>query len=431
MPRIHQLKEQRAALHEQQKALLTNENGFSAEDEAKFDEIDADIEAIGEEIQKIESRQKQVAERDKAFGKADSKTQDFLNDKNRRKQEEAEGELLDLFADFDLGNRSESLNEVANSGANRALRAEYDNWLATGIEGNLRHTNQGEGGALVMPEQYIARLIQNVDDMVYIRSLATIISLKSSRSIGAPTRDTDADDAEWTSELDTGSDDEGLTFGKRKMTPSPLAKRIRVSRDLLRINEINAEAIVRQRLAYKFGVAQENGFMTGSGSNQPLGLFTASTDGISTSRDVSTGNTSSAITADGLIEAKYSLKPQYMMSSSLRWIFHRSAIKNIRKLRYTDGDEHFVWKPGLKDQSDTILEVPFIMSEFAPSTFTTGLYVGMIGDFSNYWIVEVLQYELQRLVELYAASNQVGFIGRSWVDGAPVLEEAFARVKLA
>ena len=39
--------------------------------------------------------------------------------------------------------------------------------------------------------------------------------------------------------------------------------------------------------------------------------------------------------------------------------------------------------------------------------------------------------QIQRLVELYAATNQVGFIGRMELDGMPVLEEAFVRVKLA
>jgi hypothetical protein len=37
---------------------------------------------------------------------------------------------------------------------------------------------------------------------------------------------------------------------------------------------------------------------------------------------------------------------------------------------------------------------------------------------------------VQRLTELYAETNQVGLIGRMEADGMPVLEEAFARVKL-
>jgi len=39
--------------------------------------------------------------------------------------------------------------------------------------------------------------------------------------------------------------------------------------------------------------------------------------------------------------------------------------------------------------------------------------------------------EVQRLTELYARTNQIGFIGRLKTDGMPVTEEAFARVKLA
>jgi hypothetical protein len=58
------------------------------------------------------------------------------------------------------------------------------------------------------------------------------------------------------------------------------------------------------RLAYKFGVTQEKAYLTGDGNQKPLGVFTASNDGISTGRDVSTGNTTTAITFDGLIEAK-------------------------------------------------------------------------------------------------------------------------------
>lgn len=78
-----------------------------------------------------------------------------------------------------------------------------------------------------------------------------------------------------------------------------------------------------------------------------------------------------------------------------------------------------------------LLGSPFNMSEYAPNTFTTGQYVGIFGDFSNYWIADALDMQVQRLVELYAATNQTGLIGRMETDGMPVLAEAFARVKLA
>ena len=71
-----------------------------------------------------------------------------------------------------------------------------------------------------------------------------------------------------------------------------------------------------------------------------------------------------------------------------------------------------------------LLGKPIIESEYAPSTMTTGLYVGAFADFSHYWIADALDIQIKRLaVELYAASNQVGFHVRSRTDGMPVLEK--------
>ena len=170
--------------------------------------------------------------------------------------------------------------------------------------------------------------------------------------------------------------------------------------------------------------------MSGNGAGRPLGVFTASNDGVSTGQDVSTDNTISAFTADGLINAKYALTSPWLNSGNLRWVFHRDAVKMARKLK--DGEGVYIWQPGLvTDRPDTILGVPVLVSEYAPNTFTTGLYVGLIGDLSYYWIAETMSVEIQRLVELGALTNQDIFIGRAILDGMPVQEKAFVRVTLA
>lgn len=218
-----------------------------------------------------------------------------------------------------------------------------------------------------------------------------------------------------------------MSFGKRKLNPHPLAKRLKVSNSLLRM-AANADGLVRSRLGYKFGISQEKAFMTGSGVNQPLGVFTASNDGVPTSRDVSTGNTATTVTFDGLISAKFSLKGQYWMRSD--WMFHRDVLAQIAKLK--DGDGQYIWRESVRDgEPDRLLGRPVMMSEYAPNTMTTGLYVGILGDFSNYWIADALDFQIQVLKELYAETDQTGFIGRLATDGMPTLAEAFARVKLA
>jgi HK97 family phage major capsid protein len=230
-----------------------------------------------------------------------------------------------------------------------------------------------------------------------------------------------------TTELATGSEDSTMSFGRRDLKPHPLAKRIKISRKLL-MKVPNVEAFTIARLAYKFGIAQERGFLVGSGAGQPLGIFTASADGIPTSRDVSTDNTTTAVTGDGLINTKYALKMQYWQNA--RWMAHRDFFKQAAKLK--DGDGQYLWRESVRaGEPDRLLGFPTAMSEYAPSTFTTGQYVAAVGDFSTYWIADSMTMEFQRLLELYAETNQVGIIGRLDTDGAPTLGEAFARVKLA
>lgn len=294
----------------------------------------------------------------------------------------------------------------------------------------LRQDSDADGGFLVAPEQFIARLIQDLDNMVWFRQYATVLPVVGAEGIGVPTLETDIADTNWTTELAVGTEDSSMAFGKRKLTPHPLAKYIKVSKDLLRSSALSVESIVRERMGYKFGTVQETAFMTGNGAGQPLGIFTASASGINTGRDVSTDNTDTAITADGLINAKYGLSSPWLGSTNLRWVMHRDTVKMIRKLK--DGDGTYLWVPGLvANRPDVILNTPVLVSEYAPNTFTSGLYVGLIGDLRYYWIAENMSMEIQRLQELGALTNQDYFIGRMALDGMPVLEEAFIRVQLA
>jgi HK97 family phage major capsid protein len=315
--------------------------------------------------------------------------------------------------------------------------AAYRSYLANGLRNvtpeelrALQADSDTAGGYITTPQQFITTLIKAVDDAVAIRQFATKFAVPKAESVGAPELKDDPGDPEWTAEIKTGSEDSEMDFAKRELHPHPLARRIKVSNKLIRVSVLNVDALVRDRLAYKVSIVHERAFMSGSGANQPLGLFVASDQGISTSRDISTGNTTTAIGADNLFEMVYGLKGQYLGRPGTHWIWHRLALKMIRKLK--DNNNQYLWQPGLtQGQPDRILGLPIINSEFAPSTFTTGLYVGLLGDLSFYWIVDALDAAIQVLDQLYAETNQTGYIIRAESDAMPVLEEAFVRSKLA
>ncbi len=350
--------------------------------------------------------------------------------------------------DRTAGNLSAEQRYVAagDKGGGPLHRQEYRHWLRTGetrgaefralqqrLVGEYRDTIIGtdsKGGYLIVPTAVSPDLVKLIDDEVFLRRLGTVTTVTEAKKLGIRKMTTRMADADWTTEVAAVTEDTTMAFDRRDLEPYLLTKLSKVSARTLTL-AADAESEVNTELAYKFGITEEKAFLSGNGSSKPLGVFTASASGISTGRDVSTDNTSTALTADGLINAKYSVKQAYLNSPKAGWIFHRDAVKMIRKLK-ASGTGDYIWQPGIgAGAPDRILELPYYMSEYAPNTFTTGLYVGIVGNFSYYRIAELNVMFMQRLVERYADTNEVGFIGRRFVDGAPVLEEAFARVKLA
>ncbi len=283
------------------------------------------------------------------------------------------------------------------------------------------------GGFLVTPMVLINTFLQAVDDQLQIRGLSTVIPMPRASRLGVPEMGDDASDPDWTTEIGQVQEGTDLSFRRREMEPSYISKLYKLSRDLIRNSNLDIEGFLMQRLGRKFALAGENAFMTGNGVNKPLGLFFASENGIPTTRDIATGNTSSALTFNGLLNAKYALKAQYR--SNAHWLFHTDAILQLALIK--DLDDHYIWQPSvLENTPDRLLGIPVVESRFAPNTFTTGQYVGLLGDFSYYWIAEALDVQIQVLLEKYAETNQNGYIMRAGFDGQPVMAEAFTRLKL-
>lgn len=310
-------------------------------------------------------------------------------------------------------------------------------FLSRGVEGmllemraTLQMDNDIGGGFISMSERFINKLLKDLDDRMVIRQLATVYKLNRGETLGIPSLDGDIGEYEWgAGELTEAQEDTGLALGKREFKPRDLQRKvIKISRALLENAKMNVEQLVIDRNNYALEVTLEKAFMTGDGAGKPLGLFVASGNGIPTSRDVNTGD-ALGFTGDGLIDIQDTLKDAYQRNA--RWLFHRNAVTLIRKLK--DGDGQYLWNPGLQTgQPNVILGSPYIKAENVPNTYTNGLYAGMYGDFSWYWIADAIALSIQRLVEKYATTGQIGLLfDKMAIDGAPVKAEAFVRIKCA
>lgn len=392
---IREMMEQRATLVAEARKLLdtaeAEKRELSAEEREQYDKTFDEARALGDKIQ----REQELREEERRLAEAGRLEPEG-------KKENPEERKLQAFRNFLVNGNAAEYRALAND-------------------------SDASGGFLHAAEQFVARLIKGLDNRVFVRQYATILPVTGSDTLGVPTLTANPADPTWTTEIAAPSEDSTMAFGRRSLQPEQLSKLIKISMKLLRTSALPIENLVADRLAYKFAVAQENAFLNGSGDGQPLGVFTADANGINTDRDVCTGNSDTAVTADGLTEAKYALKAQYR--GSARWTFHRDGVKKISKLK--DGEGQYLWRPGITvGEPDILMGLPVDESEYVPTTWTTGLYVGALCNWSNYWIAELQGVELQRLVELYAGTSQIGFIGRMYADGAPVLAESFVRVKL-
>jgi len=292
----------------------------------------------------------------------------------------------------------------------------------------LQMDNPTQAGYLVAPEKFVSELIKELADTTFMRQKARVLPpLRFAQSLGYPTQTGAMSSFTWGTELQAPTADTSLAFGKREFKPHAGTSEILISKTLAR-NVADIDALIRNAIAEEIGAALEEAYMTGDGVNKPLGLFTASADGINTDRDVYLGNTATEMKFDGLIEAQYSLKTQYQAGAE--WVFNRLALKQLAKLKNSDGQ--YIWQAAVTlGTPNMLLGKPVNITEFAPSTFTAGLYAGLYGNLKGYWIVDSLAMEIQVLNELYARTNQVDYLARVETDGAPVEPWSFVRIRLA
>lgn len=415
MDKIQELRDKLGGLLTQARAILDKaddeKRALTQEEQNTYDNIHNDIDGVRRSIRNEERQRELEAQITKPKDEGGNRGKENPSGNETDQEKRMRG-----FRNFLLTGRESYASEVGLRALD--LPAEYRSALQNDVD--------ILGGYVGAPDTFVNEIIKEKDSLVCIRRLATkrggIMG-----SLGYPKITTKMSGAVHGSEIGSIPEMTNLQFGKREWKPNPITGYTLMSNVFLAKTQIGAEAEVRAEIARVSSEIEEQDFMTGDGVNKSLGLFTASADGISTARDVSTGNTPTEIKFDGLKEAKYSLKQAYWPKA--QWVFHMDAVKQIDKLK--DGEGRYIWNDNVRSgEIPMLLGFPVNFSDFAPNTFSTGKYVGILGDFSYYLIADGLNLGVRVLKELRALNNQTLFLFWYEVDAMPKLEEAFVRVKL-
>ena len=388
---ILELREKRAKAWEAAKAFLdshrTDKGVLSAEDDAAYTRMEQEITDLGKEISRMERLEALDAQMKKPVNQP--LTGKPMGSRTIERTGRASDEYRTSF--WDMMRSKAPLPSVVNA---------------------LQEGTDSEGGYLV-PDEYERTLVEALEEENVFRQLANVIRTSSGdRKIPVvATKGT----ASWIDEEGayTESDD---SFGQVSIGAYKVGTMIKVSEELLNDSVFDLESYIAKEFARRIGAKEEEAFFTGDGSGKPLGIL-AATGGAETGV---TATSSTAVTADELMDLFYSLKSPYRKKAV--WVLNDSTIKAVRKLKDSTGQ--YLWQPSLvAGTPDTLLGRPVKTSAYMP-VIAAGAKTIAFGDFSYYWIADRQGRSFKRLNELYAANGQVGFLGSQRVDGKLVLSEA-------
>lgn len=388
---INELIEKRANLWKAMDAFLkaqTNEKGvLSVEDDAKYTAMEHDFDNLTKEIKRLEKRNSIEAELNMPINKP------IVGKPMVENEDEKTGRGSKKYA--------KSFWNVMRS---KNVRPDVADALQIGTD--------SEGGYLV-PDEFESTLVMALEEENIFRKLAHVINTSSGdRKIPVVAS---KGSASWVDEEGTISDSDDA-FSQVSIGAYKLGTLIKVSNELLNDNAFNLESYISKEFARRIGSKEEEAFFTGNGSGKPTGIFNA-TGGAEVG--VTTTSTT-AITADEIIDLFYSLKAPYRKKAV--WILNDATVKAIRKLK--DKNDNYLWQPALTAGTpDTILGRPVYTSSYVP-TIAAGAKTIAFGDFSYYWIADRQGRIFKKLNELYAATDQTGFVATQRVDGKLVLPEA-------
>lgn len=390
MNQILSLREKRAKLWNDTKAFLDSHRGedgmVSAEDNATYEKMEADVVALGKEIERLERQA--VIDRELDQPTASPLVSAPVAHTPEQKAGRASDEYKKAF-----------WNQMRG-------RSSYE------IRNALQVGELSEGGYTV-PDEFDKQLIEGLEDENIMRGLVHIIRTGSgehkipivaSHGTGS-----------WVEEEQQipESDD---AFSQVTLTAHKFATMIRISRELLNDSAFDLAAYISHEFVRRAGAAEEQAILTGDGSHKPIGLLH---DTLGAQVGVTTAS-AIAITADELIDMQHSLKSGYRRKAV--WIMNDATISAIRKLK--DGQGQYIWQPGIKEGApDMLFNQRVLMSNYMP-LIATGNKVILYGDFSYYWLAEREGRTLERLNELYAVTDQVGFKMTERLDGRLILPEA-------
>lgn len=399
MAKSKELREQRASIWDQMKAIMTapaGDNGnLSADQEQTYDRLETAYDKLDTDIERAE----RFEAADVANSKVDRSGVVPADDLNL--DDEPEKGYTTAFARW-MRNGVAGLDHEDRT----VLQAGF---VKDDTIRNAQGVGTGAAGGYTVPPAFRQKIIEQITYVAAMRQMAEVISTETGADLPWPTVDDTANEGAILAE-NTQATEQDVVFGTNNIGAYMYTSKIvRSSLQLLNDNAFDFERWLAGALGRRIGRVQNRHFTVGTGTGQPDGLITSATVGV-------TAAAVAAVTYDELVDLSESIDPTYLDGGNVGWMFSQSARKLFRKLK--DGNQRPIWEPSMQAGTPgLLLGYPTKINNYVPAPAAGAKSIAFGNVREAYLVRDVQDFTLLRLSERYADYLQVGFIGFQRSDG--------------
>lgn len=396
---VIELKQERARLLTEERSVLESvqdRSNLAPEVSEKFAKLDSSIANLDFQIRAAERQEAEARQL------ADAEKQREIVERAKTDEKGIADLANKSFHGFIRGIKPSDLSPEERALYNEALR-----------RGQVVGTDSA--GGYLTPENFSTEIIKTMKYYGGMMEAAKILNTNEGNPFHMTTRDATSMKAVLIAEA-TAASTASLTFGRKTLDAFKYTTNVfTVSNELIQDSIVSAEQEIIEVSGEMFGRGFNEAFTTADGSSKPLGMIAGlaalgSSAGIGT-----TGASTTAIAYIDLVNLKYSVNKAYQANA--KWMFNYKTEGILRKL--VDGESRPLWTMGniQNGSPDTILGNPYIINDdmVDPAAGTTSV---AFGDFKKAYTIRMVKgIGLRRLTELYATSDEVGFVSFMRADG--------------
>lgn len=400
MPTTQQLREQRANLFEQMKAASDKASAenrlMTGEETDSYNRLDAEYDKIENEIDRREA----LAAREANQVRKDPTVLDLGGEGEIDKSDEAYERAFTNFLRKGMNGLSAEDHAI--------MAAARDEKIL-----NAAGVGTGAAGGFTVAPEFRDKLVETQKWYGPMLQEAEVIYTDTGAQLPWPTNDDTGNVGAILAE-NTQVTEQDVVFGQAALDAYMYtSKLVRVSYQLLQDSAFDINTWLPKKLGQRLGRILNQHFTTGTGTNQPDGIVTSATVGVT-----GTGSfaTTGGISFDNAIDLIEALDPAYGAGEGLKFMGHQSVRKAMRKLK--DGQGRYLWEPSVQAGVPNMVQgYEFVLNNDMPTLATSSKSL-LFGNIRDAYVIRIVRgIQTMRLNERYADFLQVGFLAFERADG--------------